>query len=81
VWRALRPGGWLTLPAISVPGNDFRATFSRLRNTLWGGGARLPEQVAGAATRSGSPTYKSAQSGAPCVRCWRDDQPDRALAE
>ena len=39
VWRALRPGGWLTLPAISVPGNDFRATFSRLRNTLWGGGA------------------------------------------
>ena len=53
MWRALRPGGWLTLPAISVPGNDFRATFSRLRNTLWGGGARLPEQVAGAATRSG----------------------------
>jgi hypothetical protein len=41
VWRALRRGGWLTLPAISVPGSDFRAAFSRLRNTLWGGGARL----------------------------------------
>jgi hypothetical protein len=24
-----------TFPAISVPGNDFRAAFSRLRNTLW----------------------------------------------
>jgi 2-polyprenyl-3-methyl-5-hydroxy-6-metoxy-1,4-benzoquinol methylase len=53
VWRALRHGGWLILPAISVPGNDFQATLSRLRNTLWGGGARLPGQVAEAVTRSG----------------------------
>jgi SAM-dependent methyltransferase len=51
--RALRHGGWLILPAISVPGYDFQATLSRLRNTLWGGGARLPEQVAEAVTRSG----------------------------
>ncbi len=53
VWRALRRGGWLTLPTISVPGNDFQATLSGLRNTLWGGGVRLPEQVAEAVTRSG----------------------------
>jgi predicted O-methyltransferase YrrM len=53
VWRALRPGGWLTLPAISVPGSDFRAALSRLRDTLWGGGARFPEQVAEAVMRSG----------------------------
>jgi len=46
VWRALRPGGWLTLPVISAPGTDLEAALSRLRNTLWGGGARLAEQVA-----------------------------------
>jgi hypothetical protein len=53
VWRALRRGGWLIMPAISVAGDDFRAALSRLRNTLWGGGSRLPEQVAEAVTRSG----------------------------
>jgi 2-polyprenyl-3-methyl-5-hydroxy-6-metoxy-1,4-benzoquinol methylase len=53
VWRALRPGGWLSLPAISAAGDDLQATLSRLRNTLWGGDARLPEQVAEAVTRSG----------------------------
>ncbi len=46
VWRALRPGGWLSMPAISAAGGDLQAALSRLRNTLWGGGARLPEQVA-----------------------------------
>jgi hypothetical protein len=53
VWRALRRGGWLTLPAISVSGDDLDAALSRLRNTLWGGGARLSEQVAEAVMRSG----------------------------
>jgi 2-hydroxy-4-(methylsulfanyl)butanoate S-methyltransferase len=46
VWRALRPGGWLSMPAISAPGEDLEAALSRLRNLLWGGGVRLPEQVA-----------------------------------
>ena len=46
VWRALRPGGWVSLPAISAPGADLEAALSRLRNLLWGGGVRLPEQVA-----------------------------------
>ena len=53
VWRALRPGGWVTLPVISAPGDDISAALARLRNTLWGGGARLVEQVAEAATRAG----------------------------
>ena len=53
VWRALRRGGWLILPAISAAGDDFPAALSRLRNTLWGGGARLPEQVVELAMRSG----------------------------
>jgi predicted O-methyltransferase YrrM len=46
VWRALRPGGWMSMPAISAPGEDLEAALSRLRNRLWGGGVRLPEQVA-----------------------------------
>jgi predicted O-methyltransferase YrrM len=46
VWRALRPGGWVNMPAISATGADLEAALSRLRNILWGGGARLPEQVA-----------------------------------
>jgi len=46
VWRALKPGGWLSMPAISAAGQDLEAALSRLRNRLWGGGVRLPEQVA-----------------------------------
>jgi predicted O-methyltransferase YrrM len=46
VWRALRPGGWVSMPVISAAGEDLEAALSRLRNILWGGGVRLPEQVA-----------------------------------
>ena len=53
VWRALRPGGWVTLPVISAPGNDLGAALARLRNTLWGGGARFADEVAEAITRAG----------------------------
>jgi predicted O-methyltransferase YrrM len=53
VWRALRPGGWMSMPAISAPGEDLEAALSRLRNRLWGGGVRLPEQVAEAARAVG----------------------------
>jgi predicted O-methyltransferase YrrM len=49
VWRGLRPGGWLHMPAISATGDELEPALSRLRNILWGGGARLPEQVAEAA--------------------------------
>jgi 2-hydroxy-4-(methylsulfanyl)butanoate S-methyltransferase len=65
VWRALRPGGWLSLPAISAEGDDFEATLSRLRNTLWGGGSRLPEQVAEAVTRSGFTDVQVRSVGGP----------------
>jgi predicted O-methyltransferase YrrM len=53
VWRALRPGGWVSMPAISAAGDDLEAALSRLRNLLWGGGVRLPEQVAEAARSVG----------------------------
>jgi precorrin-6B methylase 2 len=53
VWRALRPGGWLSMPAISAAGKDLEAALSRLRNLLWGGGVRLPEQVAESARAVG----------------------------
>jgi predicted O-methyltransferase YrrM len=53
VWRALRPGGWLNMPAISATGDDLEAALSRLRNLLWGGGVRLPEQVAERARATG----------------------------
>jgi predicted O-methyltransferase YrrM len=53
VWRALRPGGWLSMPAISAAGQDLEAALSRLRNRLWGGGVRLPEQVAETAAAVG----------------------------
>jgi hypothetical protein len=36
----------VSLPVISAPGEDLEAALSRLRNRLWGGGVRLPEQVA-----------------------------------
>ena len=53
VGRALHRGGWVSLPVISSPGDDLRPALARLRNTLWGGQARLPEQVAEAVTRAG----------------------------
>jgi SAM-dependent methyltransferase len=44
-WKALRPGGWIMLLVICVPGMELPATISRLRDTLFGGGARFPAQV------------------------------------
>jgi SAM-dependent methyltransferase len=44
-WRALRPGGWIMLLTICIPGIELPATISRLRDTLYGGGARFPAQV------------------------------------
>lgn len=53
VHQALRPGGWLMLSTISVPGDGVAAALARLRNTLWGGGARYPGDVAERATQAG----------------------------
>jgi hypothetical protein len=49
----IRPARCVPLAATGYD-SDLRAALSRLRNTLWGGGARLPEQVTEAVTRSGS---------------------------
>ena len=48
VWHALRTGGWVSLPVISAPGDELSPALARLQNTLWGGGARLPQEVADA---------------------------------
>lgn len=45
VWRALRPGGWVLVITICLPGMELLAAISRLRDTLWGGSARIPSQV------------------------------------
>jgi precorrin-6B methylase 2 len=45
IWRALRPGGWVLVPTMSVEGMDLQATVSRLRDVLWGGAARTPSRV------------------------------------
>ena len=45
-WTALRPGGWILLPAISVTGEDTPAALARFRNVLWGGDPLTAEDVA-----------------------------------
>lgn len=49
-WAALRPGGWILLLAVSVPGMMLDAALWRLRNVLWGGDPTTPEHVAGLLT-------------------------------
>lgn len=45
-WRALHPGGWAILLAISAPGMKRDAALLRLRNVLWGGAPLYPDQLA-----------------------------------
>jgi predicted O-methyltransferase YrrM len=60
IWRALRPGGWVSLAAISAPGAELGAVQSRLRNVLWGGDVLFPEQVADMVREAG---FQSVQVG------------------
>jgi predicted O-methyltransferase YrrM len=53
VWSALRPGGWISLPAISAPGGELGPALSRLRNVLWGGDALDAEEVAAIVREAG----------------------------
>ncbi|HEU0167537.1 MAG TPA: methyltransferase domain-containing protein, partial [Chloroflexota bacterium] len=53
VYEALRPGGWITLVAISAPGAELRAVISRLRNVIWGGAPLSPDDVAGLTRAAG----------------------------
>lgn len=45
IWRALRPGGWVLVVTVCLPGMELQAAVSRLTGTLMGGNARLPSQV------------------------------------
>jgi 2-polyprenyl-3-methyl-5-hydroxy-6-metoxy-1,4-benzoquinol methylase len=60
VRRALRPGGWVVLIALSVPGEDLPATLKRLLNVLWGGSPLQAEEVAGMVRAAG---LESVQTG------------------
>jgi SAM-dependent methyltransferase len=45
IWRALRPGGWITVITVCVPGVELQVALSRLRDMLFGGGGLIPAQV------------------------------------
>jgi 2-polyprenyl-3-methyl-5-hydroxy-6-metoxy-1,4-benzoquinol methylase len=63
IFQALRPGGWVTLPVISAPGQELDAALFRLRNTLWGGEVLFAEQVAELVREAGFTVIQS--GGAP----------------
>ena len=46
VHDALRPGGWITVVAISAPGDDLHAVTTRMINILWGGSPLSADEVA-----------------------------------
>jgi SAM-dependent methyltransferase len=45
VHRALRPGGWVLMGSLGVPGDDLGPALARMKATLWGSAALPPEQV------------------------------------
>jgi len=53
VHRALRPGGWVLMGSLGVPGDDLRPAVARLRATLWGSEALAPEAVGRLAEKVG----------------------------
>jgi SAM-dependent methyltransferase len=53
VHAALRPGGWLLTTTVSAEGPGLAAALSRLQNELWGGGARLPDELVRRLTEAG----------------------------
>jgi predicted O-methyltransferase YrrM len=53
VLRALRPGGWVLMASMAVPGDDLAPALARLRATLWGSEALPPEAVGALAEEVG----------------------------
>jgi SAM-dependent methyltransferase len=45
VLRALRPGGWVLMGSLGVPGDELGPALARLKATLWGSEALPPEEV------------------------------------
>lgn len=45
VFRALRPGGWLLVAALSQEGGSTASAVNRLKNLLWGGNTRSVAQI------------------------------------
>jgi SAM-dependent methyltransferase len=45
VLRALRPGGWVMMGSLGVPGDELGPALARLKATLWGSEALPPEEV------------------------------------
>lgn len=52
-YKAVKPGGWALLFAMSPQGADLQSALARLRNVLWGGEPRSPEEVRELAERAG----------------------------
>jgi predicted O-methyltransferase YrrM len=76
IWRALRPGGWVLVATICVPGMELQATLSRLRDTLMGGGARIPSQVQAMMSDAGFTSLSTfASSVAVTVKCVAGQRP------
>jgi 2-polyprenyl-3-methyl-5-hydroxy-6-metoxy-1,4-benzoquinol methylase len=53
IWRSLRPGGWVAVATVCLPGSELRYSVSRLWDTLCGGAARSPDQVSSVLSEAG----------------------------
>lgn len=53
IFEALRPGGWVMMPAMGAPGPGLEDALARLRVVVWGGTVLLPEQIAEMAREAG----------------------------
>lgn len=62
VHRALKPGGWVFVLAITAPGDDLHASTTRLLNVMWGGSPFSAEEVADMTRAAG---FESVQVGGP----------------
>lgn len=45
VWRSLKPGGWIWLPALRSKKADLNSTVLQLRNVLWSGDLLLSKEL------------------------------------
>lgn len=60
IFRALRPGGYISMVALDARGDDLRASTARLLNVLWGGTRIDLEQLS---MLTGEAGFEMVQSG------------------